>query len=87
MHFRQEEVSTFQQLFERVYPKISAFPGCLGVTLLRDINTPEIFFTYSLWNSPGDLENYRRSELFIDTWRQTKALFAAKAEAWSVDKA
>jgi heme-degrading monooxygenase HmoA len=87
MHFRKEEVREFQKLFKTVHPKISTFPGCTGVTLLRDINTPEIFFTYSLWNSPDDLENYRRSELFADTWRKTRALFAEKAEAWSVEEA
>jgi quinol monooxygenase YgiN len=87
MHFRPESVSTFLALFANVHPQISNFEGCTGVTLLRDINTPGIFFTYSHWQSPTHLEAYRHSELFRNTWSQTKSFFAEKAEAWSVEEA
>jgi hypothetical protein len=87
MHFRPEETANFEKLFREVYPKISTFPGCSGVTLLRDINNPAIYFTYSLWNGPDDLERYRNSELFKGTWAMTKILFENKAEAWSVEEA
>ena len=36
------------------------------------------------WDSEEALDNYRSSPFFAETWRATKALFAAKAEAWSV---
>jgi quinol monooxygenase YgiN len=86
MHFREEETENFRALFEEVYPLISTFPGCTRLELLQDIHTPGIFFTYSFWEGPEELENYRRSELFANTWRKTKALFEQPAQAWSVEK-
>ena len=44
-----------------------------------------ILFTYSSWNAAEDLENYRNSELFKETWSYVKSLFEAKAEAWSTE--
>ncbi|MBL7795100.1 MAG: antibiotic biosynthesis monooxygenase, partial [Saprospiraceae bacterium] len=38
----------------------------------------------SIWDDEAALERYRESELFQATWERTKALFAEKAEAWSV---
>lgn len=86
MHFRSEETESFIELFNKVKDKISAMPGCLGVDLLRDINDPDVFFTYSAWESENDLNNYRNSSLFGETWKATKAKFAYKAEAWSVEQ-
>jgi len=54
--------------------------------LYQDKNNPELFFTYSYWETEIDLENYRNSELFYDVWQFTKQLFNAKPEAWSVNK-
>jgi heme-degrading monooxygenase HmoA len=45
-----------------------------------------VFFTYSFWNAEANLEQYRNSELFKAVWAETKPLFNAKPEAWSVDK-
>lgn len=86
MQFRSEETESFIELFENVKDKISAMPGCQGVDLLRDINDPDTFFTYSAWQSEQDLNNYRNSDLFGVTWKATKAKFAHKAEAWSVEQ-
>ncbi len=58
----------------------------MGVELLNDINAPEIFFTYSKWESEQDLDEYRRSELFQLVWGKTKMMFADKPEAWSLEK-
>ena len=33
-----------------------------------------------------DLENYRNSKLFKDTWAKTKPLFLKPAEAWSTER-
>jgi quinol monooxygenase YgiN len=84
MTFRAEEVATFETLFEGWRHKIIAFPGCRHLQLLHDQADPRIFFTYSEWNGPVDLEAYRRSEVFADVWPVVKALFAEKAEAWTV---
>ncbi len=86
MTFREEAVEAFQDIFATSKDKIRAFPGNQHVELLHDVNNPCIFFTFSLWESEADLNNYRHSELFADTWARTKVLFADKPEAWSTDK-
>lgn len=86
MHFRPEEVPAFLKIFEESYPKITGFEGCERLTLLQDREDANIFFTYSYWQQPEDLDNYRQSKLFGEVWRATKALFAAPAAAWSVDQ-
>jgi len=84
MSFRPECVEDFQQLFEERKAIIRGQEGCTHLELLRDINHPNVFFTYSFWEEPKYLEQYRNSEFFADTWAKTKALFAEKAAAWSV---
>lgn len=67
MRFRADEVGTFINIFENNRLKIAAFKGCQSVELLCDKKVPEIFFTYSLWESEENLEEYRQSELFKRT--------------------
>jgi heme-degrading monooxygenase HmoA len=86
MTFQTEKVSEFQQLFIESKELIRNMPGCSHLELLNDINTPEIFFTYSYWNSENDLNNDRNSEVFANVWSRTKVLFSAKPEAWSVEQ-
>ena len=43
------------------------------------------FFTHSMWLNAQSLENYRQSEAFKEIWPITKAMFASKAEAWSLN--
>lgn len=86
MHFRTENVAAFIGIFEESRLKIAGFEGCHQVELLRDKRQPDIFFTYSLWESEVYLEQYRQSELFKGVWARTKALFAEKAQAWSVEE-
>lgn len=84
MQFKPEHIETFKALFEERKERIRAQEGCTHLELLQDINQPNIFFTYSIWEDPKYLEQYRKSEFFEDTWSKTKALFEAKAAAWSV---
>lgn len=86
MKFKAEHCSEFLALFEKYHSQIAGFKNCLGVELLRDIHDPQIFFTYSQWESENDLNHYRESELFKSVWSQTKAMFEQKAEAWSIHK-
>ena len=86
MSFNSENIEAFKTIFETNWTKIKGFEGCEHVELLQDKNNPEIFFTYSLWQSEEHLDNYRNSELFNGVWASTKALFNAKPEAWSVDQ-
>lgn len=83
--FRNDQTAEFVQIFEESKQKILAREGCLHVELLRGIAHNNIFFTLSIWENEAALEAYRQSQLFIQTWARTKALFADKAEAWSLD--
>ncbi len=86
MHFRAEEIGAFEQLFEERKHLIRGFEGCRHLELWQDANEPAIFFTYSMWESEDHLNHYRFSEFFKDTWGRTKALFAHKPQAWSVNQ-
>lgn len=84
--FKPEHVDDFLNHFETVKNDINSFPGCQGMQLLRDKKNTNVFFTYSEWTAPEDLESYRTSALFGGIWPVVKKWFDAKAEAWSVDK-
>lgn len=86
MSFDPKFITDFLTMFEEKKEQIRAFEGCQLLELYQDKNNPEIFFTYSYWNDEANLENYRNSELFKTTWKQTKTYFNDKPEAWSVDK-
>ncbi|HPF91605.1 MAG: antibiotic biosynthesis monooxygenase [Flavobacteriales bacterium] len=86
MTFRPEEIERFQAHFEGWKPRIRSFPGCRHLELLHDVDDPRIFFTYSHWDGHADLENYRISPVFAEVWPTVKALFAAPAEAWSMER-
>lgn len=86
MRFHQEHIASFLALFEEKKKAIRASKGCLRLELYQDKSNPELFFTYSHWNTTDDLEQYRQSELFTTVWAKTKILFNDKPEAWSVDK-
>jgi|SRR5436190_23590779 len=86
MTFEPEHVGRFRELFEGWKPRIRAFPGCRHLELLHDVEDARVFFTYSHWDDPNDLEAYRVSEVFASVWPVVKALFAAPAEAWTVDR-
>jgi quinol monooxygenase YgiN len=85
MTFREDAVEPFKQFFDSRKEQIRAFPGCIHLQLWQDRLHPTIFFTYSHWIDADALEAYRHSPFFADTWQQTKVLFAAKPEAWSVN--
>ena len=86
MTFREEEIDAFQTLFEERKSLIRNFPGCTHLELWQDKRQPGVFFTYSWWQSEEDLNHYRNSHFFDDTWRLTKQKFSAKPEAWSVEQ-
>ena len=78
---------TFLAIFTESKEKIKAFDGCQHLELLQDIHQPNLFFTFSFWKNEQALDAYRHSELFKTTWKKTKALFAEKPSAWSVEVA
>ena len=81
MNFRPEEVENFLTIFHQSKDKIRHMPGCNHLELWNSQSDATIYYTYSIWDSEDDLNNYRDSELFQSVWPATKALFASKAEA------
>jgi heme-degrading monooxygenase HmoA len=84
MVFVDNYISDFVEIFKQSQPKIAKMTGCISVKLQQGVNNPQIFFTISEWETEAHLEDYRKSELFISTWKKVKPMFAAKAEAWSL---
>jgi len=85
MTFRTEHCDDFLAHFNSIKEKIIAMPGCNSLRLHRDLENPNIFFTYSSWEEDSALQNYRKSELFLKTWSIVKAWFSERPDAWSVD--
>lgn len=86
MSFDNNLINSFLDIFETNKEAIRNFPGCQLLELYQDKEHANVFFTYSYWNDPSDLEHYRQSDLFKTVWSQTKKLFNDKPLAWSVDK-
>ncbi len=84
MTFRPEAVTVFRHLFAERKERIRHFEGCRHLELWQDASRPEVFFTYSHWESEAHLNRYRFSPFFKETWGLTKALFAGPPQAWSV---
>lgn len=84
--FKQENILAFQKIFDKSCQQIKAQEGCISLRLLQDKKHPEIFFTYSHWESEDDLNRYRNSSLFGSVWPETKKLFNAAPEAWTVNQ-
>lgn len=86
MSFHSKYIPEFLEMFDEKKQQIKNSEGCLLLELYQDKTNPEIFFTYSHWKHESNIENYRNSILFIETWAQTKTYFNDKPQAWSVDK-
>ena len=86
MTFKEEEIENFKHLFDKKKSLIRGVAGCQFLELYQDQQNKSIFFTYSYWENDEALQNYRHSELFKEVWAATKVKFAAKPEAWSVNK-
>lgn len=84
MTFQKDKISDFEDVFAEKQKLIAAFEGCGGVELLRDIHHPHVFFTISSWKSEEELNQYRNSALFHETWSTVKNWFADKPAAWSL---
>ena len=82
--FEPEYVPIFLNTFKEYKDRISSSEGCERLELLNDINSPNVFMTYSYWLTEDHLNSYRKSLLFKEVWTKTKALFADKPAAWSM---
>ncbi|MBC2840359.1 putative quinol monooxygenase [Robiginitalea sp. SC105] len=86
MTFKTENIASFERIFKASSERIRATKGCRHLELYRDMNHPNVFFTYSIWETGEDLENYRASDFFHQVWSETRKLFADKPRAWSLQK-
>ena len=86
MTFADEKIDDFQNRFHSIKERIINFEGCQLLELYQDKVNPNVFFTYSYWDSEDDLDRYRKSSFFKEVWTSTRKMFTEKAEAWSVDK-
>ena len=75
----------FLDIFEQVKMDIRAQKGCLGLEVLQSSQNGHVsVWTISLWESELDLDLYRSSPLFKQTWSSVKPLFSDKARAWTL---
>lgn len=79
-----EFIEEFKVFFEARKATINSFEGCTFLELWQDVQEPHKFFTHSIWQSEDHLNRYRFSDFFKETWTLTKAMFAEKAQAWTV---
>jgi heme-degrading monooxygenase HmoA len=84
MTFKENSCEQFESIFYHYREKIASAHGCQHLELWRDVDHPNIYFTYSIWEGTDDLEQYRHSETFKVVWPLTKALFEAPAVVHTV---
>ena len=80
----KEKVIDFKTIFNDTSAHILTSPGCLVLKLYHDIKEANVIITYSEWNSESDLNNYRNSDLFRNTWAKIKPMFIAAPVAYSM---
>ncbi len=86
MTFRGDTCGEFIAMFNKYKDQIRNANGCQSLTLLRDVEDTNVFFTYSQWVDDKHLDEYRYSAVFAEVWPQTKALFGDSAEAWTTSE-
>ncbi len=75
----------FLDIFNQVKQEIRNQKGCLNLEILRSHDHGlTSLWTISVWQSADDLETYRTSALFRQTWAEVKPLFAGPASAWTL---
>lgn len=86
MSFKEDEIDNFLQIFELQKTFIASFEGCSYLSLLKDKNAKNVYFTYSYWEDEAALERYRNSDFFRNIWNEVKLKFNKQPEAWSLEK-
>ena len=83
MTFKPEFISDFVKTESKIHERIRNFKGCTHLNILNDVSNPGIFFSYSYWNTEAELNDYRHSNFFRNTWETVKEMFAEQAQAWT----
>ncbi len=77
-------VSDFKAMYAEVHPHIEGFEGCHQVELKQDSRYSNVLFTVSQWEDESNLQAYRKSALFAQTWAKTKTWFCGNPQAWTL---
>ena len=84
LNFTPAYCKQFEINFPEVKLKVEANKGCKEVKLFKAANC--VYFTVSKWETEDDLNAYRNTDFFKQTWAIFKANFSAKAEAWTTNE-
>ena len=68
MSFDENKIEEFLTNFHQIKEKIRSFEGCELLELYQDKQYPNVFFTYSYWDTEQDLIHYRNSDFFKQVW-------------------
>lgn len=77
------KLSEFVRIFKSARPTILQSKGCQSVVLLQDVEHPSRVSTLSKWETLQDLDAYRNTPFFRETWEASKKTFQARASATS----
>ena len=83
MKIKPEKLEEFRRVYEEACDRIRAFPGCMFLQLLLDMEGEGNLYTISHWRSLEDLETYRSSAFFRGVWERLKPLFRERPWAQS----
>jgi len=86
LEIQNQHIDDFKKLTSGEKEDIVAFEGCSFLEILQDVNNNSLFFSHSHWQSEEALDKYRASDFFRGNWSQVKQWFAAKPEAWSLER-
>ena len=86
LEIQNQHIADFKRLTAGEKEEIVAFEGCTFLEILQDVNNKNLFFSHSHWQSEDALNKYRASAFFRGNWEQVKQWFAAKPEAWSLER-
>jgi len=75
---------SFQEIYRSRNPLKNGVKGCREVKVMKDVNDDNVYYTVSTWEHNDDLEAYRASEYFAETWPMVKAQLSKRAEAFSM---
>jgi quinol monooxygenase YgiN len=86
MTFIESRIDDVKIFVTSIGPTIRSFKGCHHLEILQDIHQKNIFFSYSHWESESDLDSYRSSNFFKETWSKVSEWFKRSPQAWSTEK-
>lgn len=81
---KQTDLEAFRVIYDARNPMKNKVKGCRSVKIMKEINDENVYYTVSMWDSDADLEAYRSSAYFKETWPMVKAHLAVRAEAFTL---